>query len=117
VYESNTYVPYPVAFEEIKEDQSGKLQRVQVHVSNVIRELQAFLEANDGLRGVKIVLIIVNKDDLTLGDIRSTFVVESTVANDEVVTFTLGKPISVFQVRTPMRIISRDLFPSLPDAR
>jgi len=80
----------------------------------VLRDVQAFLEYNDGLRGKRVTLILVNLDDLTLGDLRSTFIVEATSVTEQVASFVLGKPIPVNEIRLPLRLINRDLFPALP---
>lgn len=114
VYQGFTYEQFPIRHEGIKEEAHGKIQRITVHVANVSRELQHYLEIHDGLRGRYVTLILVNQGDLTMGDLRQTFIIEGVTADDLVVSFILGKPIPVLDVRLPGRLITRDLFPSLP---
>ncbi len=113
VYQGNEYVPYPIRHEEIREEAHGRLQKVTVVVANVFREAQAFLEEHDGLRGRTVRLILVNLGDLTLGDIRQTYKIETANADEKFVTLILGKTLSL-ESRFPGRLINRDLFPALP---
>lgn len=114
VYGSHEYQPYPVSHEPIEEDAQGRLNRLVVHVPNVLREVQAFLEFNDGLRGRRVTLIIVNLDRPELGDIiRSSYLVESAQATALVATLVLGKPIPIAEIRLPLETITRELFPGL----
>lgn len=114
VYEGHEYLAYPIRHDQLREEATGGLQKFTVHVPNVLRDVQAFLEYNDGLRGKRVTLILVNLDDLTLGDLRSTFIVEATSVTEQVASFVLGKPIPVNEIRLPLRLINRDLFPALP---
>ncbi|MGQ0568346.1 MAG: hypothetical protein ACT4P5_02260 [Armatimonadota bacterium] len=113
VYQNAEYQPYPIRHEAIQERLEGGMQKIAVHIPNVLREVQAYLEYNDGLRGRKVTLIVVNKDKPTLGDLRQTFIIEASSADERIATFVLGKPIPVNEIRLPGRVITRDLFPSL----
>ena len=113
VYEAKEYIPYPIRHEEIREEAHGRLQKITVVVANVLREAQGFLEEHKGLRGKTIRLILVNLGDLTLGEIRQTYKVESANADERFVTLVLGKTLSLAS-RFPGRLITRDLFPALP---
>jgi len=113
VYQNAEYMPYPIRHEAIEERIEGGLQKIAVHVPNVLREVQAYMEFNDGLRGRRVTIILFNKDKPTLGDLRQNFVIEASSSDERIATFVLGKPIPVSEVRLPLRIVSRDLFPAL----
>jgi phage-related protein len=118
IYENAEYKPYPIRHEAVEEKLEGGMQKIAVHIPNILRQVQAYMEFNDGLRGRKVTLILVNKprDDTQplIEGPRQTFVIEASSSDERIATFVLGKPIPVNEVRIPGRIITRDLFPSLP---
>lgn len=117
-YQGHDYLPFPITHDEIKEEAQGRLQRLSVRVSNVTREVQYYLEHNDGLRGRSVTLILVYYDpadpegSLALGEIRQVYTIDAVQANDQVAVFVLGKGLPLLDLRP--RVIDRDLFPALP---
>jgi phage-related protein len=109
------YTPWPIRWEVIEQEERGKLGQVVLHVANVTREPQYYLEQYDGLRGAKVTIRVVHGDDPEgIWVPPETFTVDSAVATAEVATLVLGKPVPVWQVRVPQQIITRDLFPAVP---
>lgn len=113
VYQAHEYQSYPIGHDPIEEDAQGRLNRLIVHVPNVLREVEALMEFNDGLRGRRVRLILVNLDAPEIGDQRSSFLIQSSQATAEVASFVLGKAIPVAETRLPLRTITRPLFPGL----
>lgn len=113
IFQGNQYEPYPVRHEAVIEESQGRLQKVVVHVANAVRELQYYLENNDGLRGKKVAMHLINADDPSLGAMTQDLVIEAATSNDMVVSFVLGKPVPVFEVKFPGRLITRDTVPGM----
>jgi phage-related protein len=115
VYETATYVQYPIRHDVIREEATGRLQRIVVHVANVTREVQYYLEHFDGLRGrrVALILILLDPDDDPVGELRQRYTIDSVTANEQVASFTLGKTVPWTEIRLPLRMITRDLFPAV----
>lgn len=117
-YEGRDHIPFPITHDEIKEEAQGRLQRLSVRVANVTREVQYYLEHNDGMRGRSVTLILVfyDADDpagsLALGEVRQVYTIDAVQANDQVAVFVLGKGLPLLDLRP--RVIDRDLFPALP---
>lgn len=113
-YNGEVYLAFPVIHEVIAQNQEGTIPQVTVHVSNVTRDVQGILEADDGLRGKQVTIRMVNLDNLAAGDIAQTFVVDSVLATAQVASFVLSKAVPAFGVKFPGRVVTRDLFPTLP---
>jgi phage-related protein len=116
IYQTITYNPYPIRQEVIEQTQQGKFPQLVVHVSNATREVQGYLEAQDGLRGKTVILRLVNLEDLAAGDISLTFVVDSVMADAKLASFVLKKTVPAHQLKLPGRTITRVDFPALPGA-
>lgn len=113
-YSGVTYQPYPV--ERMVEEQSGagKIAQMIVHVSNVTREAQAFIEADaNGLRGKTVDRRLVDADNL-VWDILDSYTIIAVDCDEKVAAFTLEKPVPAYELRFPMLVINRDDFPAVP---
>lgn len=62
-FDGETYVPFGCEIEERAQDAKGGLNDVSISVSNVTREISAFIEAND-LRGSRVSIKYVNSANL-----------------------------------------------------
>ena len=70
----------------------GKIPAVAVTVANPARQLTAAFEANSGLVGCAVQIMVVHADNLTedYTDLTLDLVVISATADDQVLAFTLG---------------------------
>lgn len=121
IYQGREYLPYPIRRETIRDETTGRLQQVQVHISNAERAVQWYLEQYDGLRGrpVRVTWVLLQVDDAgNATDITAafsqTYTIDSVTANESAATFTVGKVLPMAAMRLPGRLITRDLFPCLP---
>lgn len=89
VWQGNTFQPFPISHSEINESSEGRINAVTVTVSNVMREIQAYLEEWDYLSGAPVRIICVNLSDSSYSQMRD-LAVSSTQYNDKAVTFTLS---------------------------
>lgn len=113
-YLTIVYQPYPI--ERMAEEQSGagKIAQMIVKVSNVTREVQAFIEADvNGLRGKTVDRRLVDADALNW-DILDTYVIDSCDSGDIDAEFVLMKPVPAYELKFPMLVINRDDFPAVP---
>ena len=59
-----TWLPFPFDLDDIGQNSGGEVPDVTIRVSNVTREIQAYLEANGGASESKISLYVVHSDGL-----------------------------------------------------
>lgn len=64
-FDGQTYQPYPVSFEQLRETGDGQLPVYTIAVSNVTREVTALLERYDGFRGRSVRIQFVNSEYLS----------------------------------------------------
>lgn len=92
-FAGETYVPFGCEIEERTQDAKGGLNDVSISVSNVTREISAFIEAND-LRGSRVTVTYVNSANLADPDavvLEETYEIMSMqVKGAQFVTFNLG---------------------------
>ena len=62
-FDGEVYTPFGMELEELTQDAKGGLHDVSVSVSNVSREISAYIEAND-LRGARVAIKYVNSANL-----------------------------------------------------
>jgi len=113
IYDGITWQPWPIRRELLESNIQGQLPQLVVHVANVTRDVEAYLEAYDGLRGKRVWLRLVNLNDLAAGEMGSVWYVDSVSANAEVASFVLVKNLAVAS-KVPKRVVTRELFPALP---
>ena len=93
VFRGNTYTPAAVRIDKVAQDGKGGLHEVDISVSNVTREVGAFVELND-MRGVRVEICYVNSDNLADDDaavLEERYEIMSVqVKSTQYVTFHLG---------------------------
>ena len=114
VWHGAEYEPIAMTHETLSEETHSGLKQFTIHVANALRMASGVMNANDGLRGAKVTMILANINLLGLGDLRSSYYVESATVSDETASFSLGKPVPVFDLYLPGQLIERDLFPAIP---
>lgn len=114
IYQGQEYEPIAVTHETISETTHTGLRQFTVHVANALLAASGLMNANDGLRGAKVTLILVNTAILALGDLRSSYYVEAATVDDRAASLTLGRPVPVFDLWGPGQLIERDVFQAIP---
>lgn len=108
-----TYTAFPIVRSNISQNSEGRLDALQLSVSNANRAIQYFVEQNNALRGKR---VTIRRTTLTqinnpTGYLEAVYYVDSVSCNDRVVTFNLSNRLDVLQVRLPKRLYLRDLCP------
>jgi lambda family phage minor tail protein L len=109
-FDSNTYISFPIKHSDFNENSRGTIARMQVTVANADRQIQAYLEANNGLRGQKVIVRMVHKDHLDdpTSVIESTLYIIAPSFDGEAVVFTLSPTkFDILRVQTPGRAYLR----------
>lgn len=94
-FNSQVYTAFPFELDVTKQVSKGEIPTVTLRVSNVLRTVQAYLEAYDGLVGQTITIRIVSKpvgESEYLEAISWTYEVLGCQADVMWVTFSLGIP-------------------------
>jgi phage-related protein len=88
-----TYSPFPISHREMKVSSEGDLPQVSLVVANVTREIQAVLEAHDGLVGQPVKIILANKGTLASATptLEEDFEITGVRATDDSIVATLGQ--------------------------
>ncbi len=109
VFGGHTYKKFPLKRSIISESRDGKVDTLRITISNVSREVQYYLENNDGLRGEKIRILQVWADHLAepTNYIEDIFYIESTVAGEHQAEFNLTSKFDVMDAVVPGRRLSR----------
>ena len=109
VFAGHTYKKFPLKRSTITESRGGKVDTLRITISNVSREVQYYLENNDGLRGEKIRILQVwagHLDEPT-NYIEDIFYIESTVAGEHQAEFNLTSKFDVMDAVVPGRRLGR----------
>lgn len=88
-----TYTRFPVGHQRVKRDAQGGQTTTSLTVANVTREIQALLEAHDGLIGQPVRIMLIN-DHLKLTGkptLRDDFEIVSVSTDERGVTAQLGQ--------------------------
>lgn len=128
VFDGATYRRFPIAFEQMEESLAGDLPVLNVTVSNVTREIQAFLEFNEGLLDRAVVIRVVSSALLAdpTAAIAQRYTITATTSTELAVSFRLSQ-LPFFDLQVPHQTYSRTrcrfafrseecgwAFPSLP---
>ncbi len=91
-FDGKTFQRYGIGFDEIEENSSGDLPTMSITLSNADRAVASLLERYNGFRDEKVVVYLVNSEDL--GDpsarIRHQFRVQSATVGEQVASLELG---------------------------
>lgn len=98
------YTAFPFSLEDITED-GKELPNVKLTVSNVTGTIQHYVEANNGLGGMKVVLRVYHTRIPDVAEVEEHFVVTGVTCDVEWVTFTLGTDFSFTRRFPPVRMM------------
>jgi len=109
VFGGHTYIKFPLKRSNISESRGGGVDTLTISISNVSREVQYYLENNDGLRGEKIRILQVWADHLAepTNYIEDIFYIESTIAREHQAEFNLTSKFDVMEAVIPGRRLNR----------
>lgn len=120
VWNGVTYTPYYLRMDSLKEESNGALPTITVTVSNVIREMEALMQSSDpenglmsGLRGRKVAIHVVHKDDPTAGELVQDFIITASSSDATTATFTLEKSLPAMDAMLPGRTFNSVEFPGI----
>jgi|GEM_PF-659278 len=110
-----TYVAFPITHDQIGENTSSQIDSIKITLANVSRLIQAYLELYDNpsagitLRGKKVLIRTVWANQL--GDneafVDHVYYIDSWVADQNNVTFTVSSKFDVLERQLPGRNFSR----------
>ena len=108
-YKGDTYTAFPLSHEGIEQSSTGRIDPVTVGLSNVGREIQAWLEANDGLRGRDVTILRVFVDTINHADayMSDVYSIDAVSISETAASFTLLAKTDVLEVQMPRRSFSR----------
>ncbi len=91
-FRGNVYSPFPITHSEQSEDDKANLPTINLQVSNATREVIAVLDNYGGLVGQPVRVILTHELAIPTNDrvFEENFRIVSTVANEELITATLG---------------------------
>lgn len=98
------YTAFPFSLEDITED-GKELPNVKLTVSNVTGTIQRYVEENNGLGGMKVVLRVYHTRIPDVAEVEEHFVVTGVTCDVEWVTFTLGTDFSFTRRFPPVRMM------------
>lgn len=98
------YTAFPFSLEDITED-GKELPNVKLTVSNVTGTIQHYVEENNGLGGMKVVLRVYHTRIPDVAEVEEHFVVTGVTCDVEWVTFTLGTDFSFTRRFPPVRMM------------
>jgi phage-related protein len=103
----------PITHEGIEENTEGKIGGMTIKVANASRELQAYLELHDGLRGRKVTIRQVFFATLDDSDayIEDIYYIDTASVSDTVAEFKLTSKMDILQMTVPRRRFSRNYCP------
>lgn len=109
-FDGQTYTPFGCELGEVTQDAKGGLHDLSISVSNVTREISAYVEFNE-LRGSRVTIQYVSSanlaDPLAVVLEERYEIMSIQVKGDKLVTFTLGHD-RIAQHRFPARRFYRD---------
>ena len=98
------YVAFPFSLEDITED-GKELPNVRLTVSNATGTIQRYVEKNNGLGGMTVVLRVYHTSIPDAAEVEEYFVVTGVTCDVEQVTFTLGTDFSFTRRFPPVRMM------------
>ena len=109
VYNGATYYKLPITHDYVGENTQGTIDAIEVTVSNVSREIQAYLELYE-FRNKKVEITIVWANQLSdaAAFLKDTYYIDSIDATEQGVQFTLTSKFDVMVMTIPNRKYSRN---------
>lgn len=103
------YLKFPVSFNGVEMTGSGEINKATLTVANPERQFQAYLNAYNGLRGVRVMVKTVFANFLDDGAtpdssacVEDEFLIDSYTATETVIQFSLD-PVCDFNLKLPRR--------------
>lgn len=108
-YDGTLYEKWRLALGEMSENIDGSIDTIDFSVGNVSREMQAYVEANDGLRGNKLVIKQVYRALLSdnTAFVSETYYVAETRCLPPMITFSCTSKFDQAGIRLPLSRVSR----------
>lgn len=109
-YDGTLYEKWRLSLEEMSENIEASIDSVTLGVGNVSREMQSYVEANDGLRGNKLTIKQVYRNLLSdpTAFVSESYTIAETTCPDGVITFNCtSKAGQVAGTRLPLSRVSR----------
>jgi lambda family phage minor tail protein L len=108
-----TYLRWPIRHQGLGENTEGRTETPTIVAGNITREIQAFLEERDFLRGRKVTIRQVFADRLTnpLDYIEDVFVIDTVAVDQSRARFQLTSRAELLQVELPRRLQLRNHCP------
>ena len=108
-YQGDVYSKFPLTHENISENTQGEIDHVTVTISNISRLIQGYLESYD-LRGKKVIIRKVWANHLADPNAYtdSIYYIDSYIADENNVVFTLSSKFDVLDLELPARRYSRN---------
>jgi lambda family phage minor tail protein L len=100
---------FPITHDYVSENTQGAIDTLKVRISNVSREIQAYLELYE-LRNKKVEVLIVFANQLEDPGayIKDTYYIDAINVNEQVVEFTLTSKFDLLDANLPSRTYSRN---------
>jgi len=113
VVTARTYLAFPISHGGITENTENRIDTLEVSISNVSREIQAFVELYDGLRGNKVTLRRVFATHLADSSayVEDIYYIDSVTATAKTISFRLTSRLDVLKVYIPRRRVLRNHCP------
>ena len=104
-YLGNAYTAFAFDLGELRGGGDGRIQGVSLRVANPARAFQPYLEANEGLIGCPVSLVVAHADNLTADHSELTLSWEIITAQpaEDWITFTLGS-VNPLRRRFPLHL-------------
>jgi len=111
-WNGHTWIAFPMRIGDTTEDNTGSDPNLTLQVDNVSRSLQSAVEQSGGGVGTRVKLLVVNTKNIasTTPELEEEYVVISTMADQQYITFTLGNEYSA-RTRRPLNRYFKDFCP------
>jgi lambda family phage minor tail protein L len=109
IFDSTTYEKWNIALGDITENIDGTIDTFDLSVGNVSREMQSYVEANNGLRGNKVTVKQVYRNLLSdpTAFVAEVYYVMSAQSKGEEVAFRCTSKFDQAGIRLPLNKASR----------
>ena len=108
-FDGNSYRAFDISYEDTGENIRLSVDTVTIRMGNVSREMQAYLELYDGLRGhsFNIKHVWYNQLSDAVCFMEESYYVDTAESNEEFIEFTLSSKFDVLNVQLPLRTYDR----------